>query len=1051
MNLRLSSFSILTVFICLAIVGVALIPLLNVRLTPTLSGSAINVSFTWQEASSKVIEQEVTSKLEGMFNTLKGVQELSSLSNKGYASINIQFKKKTDMDAVRFEIANMIRQSYSKLPEGVSYPRISMSNSNESESPILSYSINANDSPHFIKKYTENKIIPLLTTINGVNQVRVYGASPFEWVIKYESDKLLQLKISANDIQESIQNYFKQQELGSGVFISDDKKTNHEISLALTYKPNVEIDWNTIPIKNIGNRIIYLDDIATISFKEAPVASYYRINGLNIVNMVVHSEKGVNTVDLAQKVKNVISNIKSKLPAGYSIRQTQDTTEYITKELQKTKRLTLCSLLILLVLIFLIYRDFRYLIVLLLSIVVNLLIAVIFYYLFKVELHLYSFAGVTISFAIIIDNGIVMIEHLRKKGDKKVFLSILAATLTTIGALSVVLFLPENLRVNLLDFSKVVVINLVVSLAVTLYFVPALLDKLKLNIKEVRFSRKRKRRILKFTEIYTNTIFLLKKPRLKWVLILLLILVFGLPIQLLPNKIEDESFFANTYNRVLGNEWFNNEIKPSLDFFLGGTLRLFTINVFNHSNYTEPERTTLRVEGRMPEGCTIEQLNEVTLKMESFLGDFKEIELYETSIDSYRNSNIAIYFKKDFEFGSFPYALKNMLESKAVSLGGLDWSVTGIGQGFSNALDSDQKNHQIILEGYNYDKLYYYAELLKTELIKKSFSRITDVDITNGQWNDNALEEFYLNFNQEQLAQLGVSQSEIYSYLKDQVYTGGLSPIIRDNELQQVKLVSDNYKKFNVWDLKNSPIAVQSKQYKLNQLATIEKKKMGNSIQKYNQQYRLAVAYNFIGDNQLATISKEKHIDELKKKLPIGYKVFDRSYDEWDKKDDKQYLLLFIVILIIFFICAILLESLKQPFAIISMIPISFIGVFLVFYLFEINFDQGGYASFVLLSGTCVNAALYIINDYNNFKREYPLRNPKLLYFKAFNYKIIPVILTIVSTITGLIPFVWNGQNEAFWFSFAVGSIGGLLFSLIGIFIYLPVFIIDFSKLKSDP
>jgi multidrug efflux pump subunit AcrB len=1045
MNLKLSSFSILTIFICLTIVGASLIPLLSVQLAPSTAGSSISVDFSWQEASAKVIEQEVTSKLEGMFNTVKGVQELSSSSNKGYASINIQFKKNIDIDAVRFEIANLIRQSYSKLPEGVSYPTISMSSANENESPILSYSINASESSHYIKKYTENNILPVLTAIKGVNQVNVYGASPFEWVVKYKADKLLQLQITANEIQGAIENYLQEQELGSGILISDNEKTSHEISLVLAYKPNVEINWKMIPVKNIGSRIIYLGDIAEISFQEAPVSSYYRINGLNTVNMVVYAEKGVNTVDLAKEVKNVVSNIENKLPGGYSIRQTQDTTEYITQELQKTEIRTFFSLLILLVLIFLIYRSFKYLMVLFLSIVTNLLIAVIFYYLLGIELQLYSFAGVTISFGIIIDNGIVMIEHLRNKGDKKVFLSILAATLTTIGALSVVLLLPENQRVNLLDFSKVIVINLFVSLAVTLYFVPALLDKMKLNRKEVRFSRKRKRRVLNFTKAYIGAILLLRKPRFKWILILVLILGFGLPIQLLPNKMDDESSFANTYNETLGNEWFNNEIRPSLEIFFGGSLRLFVENVFNNSNYTEPGRTTLRVEGTMPEGCTIEQLNEVTMKMENFLGGFKEIELYETRIGGYRNSSISIYFKKDFEFGSFPYALKSMLESKAVSLGGLDWIVTGVGQGFSNALGSAQKSNQIMLEGYNYDKLYHYAELLKSELIKNSFSRITDVDITNGGWDNNALDEFYLDFNQEQLAQLDVSQSEIYVYLKDQVHVGGLSPIVQDNELQQVKLVSDNYKKFNVWDLKNEPIVVQNKQYKLNQLASIEKKKMGNSIQKNNQQYRLAVAYNFIGNDQLATIVKKKHIEELKTRLPIGYKVFEQSYRGWDKKDDKQYLLLFVVIFIIFFICAILLESLRQPFAIISLIPISFIGVFLTFYLFEFNFDQGGYAAFVLLCGISVNAALYIINDYNNFKRQYPLRNAQLLYFKAFNYKMIPVVLTIISTMVGLIPFVWGGQNEAFWFSFAAGSIGGLLFSLIGIFIYLPVFIVEKS------
>lgn len=73
--------------------------------------------------------------------------------------------------------------------------------------------------------------------------------------------------------------------------------------------------------------------------------------------------------------------------------------------------------------------------------------------------------------------------------------------------------------------------------------------------------------------------------------------------------------------------------------------------------------------------------------------------------------------------------------------------------------------------------------------------------------------------------------------------------------------------------------------------------------------------------------------------------------------------------LMIYFVCAILFESLRRPLVIIAMIPISFIGVFLTFWLFELRFDQGGFASFVLLSGLVVNAGIYLINDYNLFRR----------------------------------------------------------------------------------
>lgn len=92
----------------------------------------------------------------------------------------------------------------------------------------------------------------------------------------------------------------------------------------------------------------------------------------------------------------------------------------------------------------------------------------------------------------------------------------------------------------------------------------------------------------------------------------------------------------------------------------------------------------------------------------------------------------------------------------------------------------------------------------------------------------------------------------------------------------------------------------------------------------------------------------------------------------------------------------------------------------------------------VLLSGLVVNAAIYIINEYNGICNHCPERtkriSPVKLYIKAFNHKIIAVLLTVLSTVLGLVPFLIDGpQAEAFWFSFAIGTMGGLLFSIIAL------------------
>ena len=175
--------------------------------------------------------------------------------------------------------------------------------------------------------------------------------------------------------------------------------------------------------------------------------------------------------------------------------------------------------------------------------------------------------------------------------------------------------------------------------------------------------------------------------------------------------------------------------------------------------------------------------------------------------------------------------------------------------------------------------------------------------------------------------------------------------------------------------------------------------------------------------------------------MPLGFSFENNNKVSYFKENDTNYLLIFFLIVgIIYLICAMLFESFKQPLGILSIIPVTFTGVFLTFYIFDFNFDQGGLSCFVLLSGITVNSSIFIIDTYNKLKKEFPDRSQKTLYLNAFKQKIYPIMLTIISTALGFIPFVLDGENEVFWFSLGVGTIGGLILSIIGIFFYLPIF-----------
>ncbi len=1028
-----SSFSIIVVFLALMLIGIAFIPLLDISYKPSRDLPQLTIYFSWPNASPKVVEDE-TSKIEGLLGKISQVKNIESTSSVGNGRVVLEFDKTADLNQKRYEVSTLIRQLRSNMPEGMNYPEIISSTAgNDDAVSLMVLTLNASASTHYIEKVANQQLIPALLKINGIADISLYGSSPYQWEINFDPGLLKNFSLSPSEISSVINR------LGDKTFLGNQQNASGSYIPVLATTRYVHPEkWGSLPIANKGGRIIKLSDVATVKLKEKPPTSYYRINGKNTINLVVYAAKGENQLKLSGEIRESLEQVREKLPLGYSVLVASDSTEYIHEELTKIGLRTLFSLIILLLFVLVVSRSFRILAILSISLIANLLIACVFYYLLKVEIHIYSLAGITVSFGIIIDNSILMVTHLQKQKGLRVFISLLAATLTTLGALSVVFFLKENQKTLLIDFTYVMLINLSVSLIVSLFLVPALMEKLYHQKSDARAPLRVRRRIMKVTQFYSR--FIGFEKRFKWAFFVLIILAFGLPVGSIPGKIEKETKAAKLYNRTLGYETFQSKIKPVAEKVMGGALRLFTEYVFEGSFYSDPGKTTLYVRGQMPEGCTIEQLNEAVRKMEQYISQFREIEQFETRITGYKNSAITIQFTKEAEKSSFPFLLKSQVEAKAISLGGMDWSVYGVGKGFSNALNMDYKNSHILLTGYNYDQLYKYAELLEERLLQNPRVDNTEINSSNS-WGSTTRHEYKLQVDKDLLAMQNLDYYDYTNSLFAQLYSRNLSPFYNETELQPVVLLSNQSNKYNKWDFYNIPVTTSAGQKKLSQAGEIHKLLAGKSILKKNQVYQMYLNYNFVGPGPLAKMVQDREIEEINKILPLGYKAQrPENYWYWNNKEKKQYWLLLLIVVIIYFITAILFESLLKPLAVISLIPISFIGVFLTFYLFGYNFDQGGFASFILLSGLVVNAAIYIINDFNNLVSRNNQAITIRTYLKAFNQKIVAITLTILSTVLGLLPFVWGGQKEVFWFAFAVGAMGGLLFSLLAIIIYLPLF-----------
>ena len=1049
---KASSFTLIVAFICVALIGLALIPLLPVKLNPSRTLPGFTVQFSMPGTSSRVVEIEATSKLEAMLARIKGIKNIYSTSDNGSGSITIELDKYADIDAVRFEASTIIRQTWPQLPDGVSYPYIRMKRPDENASrPFMSFTLNAPSTPILIQQYADEHIKTRLAQIQGIYKIDLSGATPMEWVLEYDSEQLRRLGITLSDIQQAVSRYYLKEFLGT-YNVESSTGGKEWIRLALMPETKDEgFDASRIRVKSAEGKLISLDELVTVSHMEEAPQSYYRINGLNSIYLSITAEETANQLQLSKQVKEEMEAIQKVLPAGYEIHTSYDATEFIHEELNKIYLRTGLTVLILLFFVLIITLNPRYLCLIVVSLSINIAVAVIFYYLFGLEMQLYSLAGITVSLNLVIDNTIVMTDHILHRRNLKAFMSILAATLTTMGALVIIFFLDEKIRLNLQDFAAVVIINLAVSLFVALFFVPALIEKIGLKKRKRRRTQSRffllraslpRRITVYFTRFYGWMI--RKLCRWRVAVCILLILLFGLPVFMLPDKVEGEGRATEWYNKTLGSSTYKEKIKPIVDKALGGSLRLFIQKVYNGSYFTRNEEVVLYVYANLPNGSTLEQMNELIKKMEIYLSQFKEIKQFQTSVYNARRGNINIYFTKEHQNSGFPYTLKANIISKALQLGGGSWGVYGLqDQGFSNDVREGAGSFQVKMYGYNYDELYEWAEKLKAKLL--THRRIKEVIINSyfSYWKDD-YQEFYFNLNRERMAQENINANILFSTIRP-IYGKNMEigSVVAENGSEKIKLSSKQSQEYDIWAMQYFPYGTDDKQYKLSELATMEKGQMPQQVAKENQQYRLCLQYEYIGSGEQGNKILKRDLEEFNKELPMGYTAqSERESWGWGKKDNKQYLLLLVVIAIIFFTTSILFNSLKQPLAIIFIIPVSYIGVFLTFYWFKLNFDQGGFASFVLLCGITVNASIYILNEYNAIRRRHPRMSALRAYTKAWNAKILPIFLTVVSTILGFIPFMVGTDKEAFWFPLAAGTIGGLVMSIIGIFFFLPVFVL---------
>lgn len=525
------------------------------------------------------------------------------------------------------------------------------------------------------------------------------------------------------------------------------------------------------------------------------------------------------------------------------------------------------------------------------------------------------------------------------------------------------------------------------------------------------------------------------------IMLALLVLLWGLPVWLLPDSIGDDGAMARAYEDWWMDPQFDEETKPLLFKVLGGASYLFFQKVHKGEVFGRSEEQSLQIVFTMPSNVPIQKMEEICFGFEAALAPYMEqIEKVAVNYSS-KSALMEIVLAEEADRLTFPKEVYAALARHAANVGGVGISVSGFGLQHHQSLLSDFAQFSLEAKGSDYLKLREISEQFADKLAQNK--RIRDVDIDAvARYSTDEPYEMIGSLDADAISAYGLDIDRVAEALRQQTTAVSRRSLWIAGELQDVAI------KFRGADVVSSDEvkgAGLGDHVRLGDLIRLEKSRIQPEIAREDQTYVRRINLNYLGAREHG----EKLIDLLIDQTEFSYGfsiVREESY--WYLEEDNRRELMAILgvaVLIVWMIAACLFESWTKPFLVLLAVPMALIGLFDAFYFLGASFDTGGYIAVLFLAGIAVNNAFLMLYQMDE-KAKAGGGDLEAAVFAAAAHRLKPIAITTLTTLAGLLPIVLFEGTESIWHPLAVGVTGGLVASSVLLPIYLPMMYLSLHR-----
>lgn len=1030
------NYRVVLLFVLLSLLGLLAVPKLSLRYRAGNERHSLTITYSWPNATPEAIENQVTSRIEGVVNTMPGVLNVKSSSGYGSGHVSVGLDEKVDIDKVRFELTTLLRQLYRRLPVGVSYPLVSLGSPEViATQPLMIIELQGNVNPGALQKYAEEIIGPRFASLRGLVGTSIYGGSESEWILAYDARNIQNLGLTESDIISAISRSGKKENIGWTSETGTDQK---HIALRATTD---SLDLGTIIVGKRNGRILRINDLTKYEKVNKQPHSFFRVNGVNAVQIVITARNEANHLTALREVLDVLQDIRTKLPRGYQLRADLEQSRYIQSELSDVFRTGILLLAIFAAFLVLTLWKRRNLLIVTLAIPANLLLTCLYAYLFGVPLYFVSLTALWIALPVSAV-GVIMLCYRLHEGVPNYYLREPVVSALVCGSVfALASQYTEGRSVELQELVKMTIIS-EVSFVSIYFFIIRGQDQMTVRI-PARFGR------ALFTVSKAYERFLIKCISLRRWLLCTFVLAFGIPLFLMPVTLDRKCRFAELYNTVLGNEFYVEHIKPVLDKASGGALRLFAEAQDADVQGQSRDRTALFVMAGLPNHSTIEQMDTLLQGIERELLSHPQVEKFITHVSSGQQGNILIYFHPPFDTGRFPYKLKAILTTRSIEKSGVTWNIFGVGKGFNQNPDAGAKlTYSLVLRGYNHRMLGNIAAQLQRHV--EQHPRVQNVDINRlpGTFWTKDLYVFSLTKDEFYASVRGVSSRAVREVTsrydvrpEADIYQLYGSDLVRANVIPQT------LKEFEISSLRKEPMAFgDSAIARIGDFTSIQREKIVPEIVKENQHYLRQVSFEYLGDSR----SGQKYLRELyssfSSQLPLGFsaKIDDGDITEPDPNVDLTTALM--AVMVVCLLAAVIFESVKFGVNMLFIVLFSHIGYFLSLVVFQDGISHSGIGASLLVCGLAATYTVVVQMEYRYWSKKMGGTKPYKAIVTAIRYGCIPILSTVLLLIASFLPIAILNEERSFWRETALGVIGGLVAYIFCLLVVFPIITVSPRK-----